>query len=253
MKTKIRCSDGELKTPKECLETDKTLPLPILKKILEGVLKESKPRDRIRFGTTKITTKCLRQSLYQITEEQVLDLDKLWILSRGHAFHNHFDFEKNEVFVEKKFKDFDVIGFIDGIEGDTMYELKTTSNIPEEPQEHHALQLQAYYSMYPEREKINKLLLIYLSLSEIKTFEVPRRDILPWVESRGHQLTTALKAKIPPPKEKSWLCNYCPFLDMCENHKVEKKQAVKSAVDKILYDKKEKKKIETWQELFNNG
>ena len=38
MKTKIRCSDGELKTPKECLETDKTLPLPILKKVLEGVL-----------------------------------------------------------------------------------------------------------------------------------------------------------------------------------------------------------------------
>ena len=244
MKVKIRCPDGEIKTPKECLETEKSIPLPILKKVLEGSLRESKKRDRIRFGTTKITTNCLRQSFYQLTEEQVLDLDKLWILSRGHAFHNHFDFEKNEVFVEKKFKDFDVIGFIDGIDNNKMYELKTTGNIPEEPQDHHVLQAQAYYSMYPEKEKIDKIMLIYLSLSTIKTFEVPKRDIIPWLESRGHQLATALKTKTPPPKEKTWLCNYCPFLDICENHKIEKKEEVKRQVNKIFYNKKEKKKTE---------
>lgn len=251
MVIKIRCPDGEIKTPKECLETEKSIPLPILKKVLEGFLKESKHTDRLRFGTTRLTTKCLRQSFYQLTEEQILDLDKVWILSRGHAFHNHFDFENNEVFVEQKFKEFDVIGFIDGVDGGILYELKTTANIPEEPQDHHTLQAQAYYSMYPEKDKIEKILLVYLSLNTIKTFEVPKRDILPWIESRGHQLTSALKTKTPPPKEKSWLCSYCPFLDICENHKVEKKESAKREVDKIMNNKNEKKKVEAWRDVFN--
>ena len=253
MAIKIKCPDGEIRTPEECLETEKSIPYPLLKKILEGSLRKRKKKDRIRFGVTKIATKCLRQSFYQMTEDQVLELEKLWILSRGHAFHNHFKFEKDEFFIERKFKDFDILGFIDGIEGDVMYELKTTNTIPSQPQDHHTLQLQAYYSMYPDKDQINKLKIVYLNLSTIKTFEIPKRDISPWIESRSHQLVTALQTKIPPPKEKSWLCSYCPFENICENHTVEKKETVKKAVDKIVKNRKELKKMESWQELFNNS
>ena len=250
MKIKIRCPNGDIKTPKECLACGKCLPKPILKKLLGRSLVEGKTREGIRFGTTRLTTKCLRQSFYQLTEEQVFDLEKLWILSRGHAFHEYIEFEENEVFVKKAFDDFEVIGFIDGIENNVMYELKTTSNIPEAPQEHHALQLQAYYSMYPKREEIKKLSVVYLSMSKIKTFEIPKRNIIPWLENRGKQLATALKTNTPPPPEKSWLCNYCPFKDICEGKKIEKKQEVKRIVDKII-NNKETKKLETWKELFN--
>lgn len=251
MKVKIKCSDGEIRTPKECLETEKSIPEPILKKVLEGFLKEKKKNDRWRFGTTRLTSKCLRQSFYQLTEEQILELEKLWVLSRGHAFHNHFSFEENEKFVEHKFEDFDVIGFIDGIEKNAMYELKTTSNIPAKAQEHHALQAQAYYSMYPDKEKIDKLLIVYLSMNSIKTFEIPKRDIIPWLEQRGRQLTAALKTNTPPPREKNWLCSYCPFEDICKNNTVEKKESVKNAVNKIITQKKELKKAEAWRDMFN--
>lgn len=252
MKVKIRCSDGEVRTPKECLDLEKKIPKPILKKLLQGFLKERKHQERWRFGTTRLTTKCLRQSFYQYTEEQILELEKLWVFSRGHAFHGYFDFEENEKFVQKNFEDFDVIGFIDGLENGNLYELKTTKNIPAKPQEHHALQAQAYYSMYPDKENIDKLLLVYLSMGEIRTFEVPKRDITPWLEQRGRQLIAALKTNTPPAKEKNWLCSYCAFKDICENHTVEKKETVKKAADKIINKKKESKKAEAWRDIFNS-
>lgn len=257
MRVKVKCPDGEIRTPKECLEVNKSkefLPHPILKKVVGRLVRKRKKKDKIKFGTTKLTTKCLRQSFYQLTEEQIMDLEKLWILSRGHAFHNHFDFKENEVFVNKKFDDFEVLGFVDGIDDNTLYELKTTGNIPsDKPKGHHALQAQAYYSMYPKRDKIEDIKIVYLSLNEIKPFKVPKRDITPWIESRGHQLTTALKTKTPPPPEKSWLCNYCVFKDMCEGKKVEKKEAAKRATNKIVKNKKENKKMENWKDLFNES
>ncbi len=216
-KTLIKCLDGSIKTPEECLQSGADLPLPILRKLLP---KNRTPQERLkpRFGVARLVNECGRQAYYEMTEDQVVPLEKFWVFSRGHAIHNFFDFEKKEKWVTKEFDDFEAMGFVDGIEGDTLYELKTTSNIPDVPQEHHILQAQGYYSMLPEEEKqkIKNICIVYFSLDKIKVFYVPYRDVSELLRMRGSVLASALKTKIPPPKNVGWLCSYCNFKDICK-------------------------------------
>ncbi len=216
---KIRCPDGSLKTTEWCANCNKCLPKPIKDALLPVERKRSNS-EIPRFGVTRVTNKCLRSTYFDLTEEVVHDLEKLWVFSRGHAFHEHFKFDEKERFIKKNFGDFEVIGFIDAVHDSVIYELKTTNNIPEAPQEHHKLQAQAYYSMMSDEEKakIKKILIVYLSLQKIKVFEVPKRDITEFLEKQGRILVTALKEKIPPNKTQSWLCNYCSHKDRCNGH-----------------------------------
>lgn len=222
-KPKIKCPTGDHKTVQECRDCpNPCLPKPIRHSLLHERDKERKTHEKPTFGVTRLTTNCLRQSYYQLTEEQVHDLEKLWIFSRGHAIHEFItktlDDKDKEVFIRKDFPDFTILGFIDALHDGTIYEFKTTSNIPSTPQKHHALQAQAYYTLLPieQQKQIKKLSVIYLSLGKIVSFEVPKRDILPWLIVRAQQLTNALKNNAPPEKEVTWLCNYCDFQEQCE-------------------------------------
>ena len=223
---KIVCPAGihhSVEESRICPHCIGAVPKPVLHALLSG-------RDRIRgakekpaFGVGSLVDQCLRRSYYKLTEEELLDLEKLWIFSRGHAVHTFVtqtltDKEK-EIFVKKEFPHFDVIGFVDALHDNIIYEFKTTTNIPEEPQEHHALQAQGYFSLLPEekQKQIEKILVVYLSMQKIKTFEVPRRDITSFLESRAAQLTHALQKKLPLHREISWLCKYCEFNDACFN------------------------------------
>jgi len=221
---KIKCPDGSVKTIDWCRQCGKCLPKPIKDSLLHGRERETKPREKPRFGVTKVVANCLRSAYYDMTEEEIQDLEKLWVFSRGHAIHEFITRtlgeEEKEIFVEKKFKHFDLIGFVDAIHKDIIYEFKTTTNIPEKPSESHVLQGQAYYSMLPkeQQEKISKILVVYISLNKIKQFEVPIRDITNFLEEQGNMLSAALKMKIPPNKELSWLCNYCSHQDICDKN-----------------------------------
>lgn len=220
---KVKCPSGEEKEAEFCLECKECYPLPIKKSLLAGRDRERKDRDKPRFGVTRITGNCLRKSYFDLTEEVVHSLDKLWIFSRGHAIHNFFQKdmpeEDCEIFKEKVFGIFDLIGFIDAIHGGTLYEFKTTANLPESPQEHHVLQAQAYFSMLSpeEQEKLEKITIIYFSLSGIKCFEIPKRNVTHFLEANGTILAQALKTKTPPKKDEGWLCKHCEFRDLCDN------------------------------------
>jgi len=68
-----------------------------------------------------------------------------------------------------------------------------------------------------EQAKIEKILIVYVSLKDIKTFEVPKRDVLHFLESRGAILASALSTKTPPHLTRSWLCRFCEFKSKCDN------------------------------------
>ncbi|MBI4096022.1 MAG: Dna2/Cas4 domain-containing protein [DPANN group archaeon] len=222
---KIKCTTGELhdiEHARECPSCLADVPKPILHSLLFGKDRARTPKEKPAFGVGTLVTECLRQSYYKLTEEEILDLEKLWIFSRGHAIHEFItrtleDKKEKEIFIRSEFQQFDVIGFIDAMHLDTIYEFKTTGTIPETPQTHHVLQVQGYYSMLPEEKKkvITKIKIVYLSLQKIKSFDVPKRDILPFLESRAAQLTLALRYKVPPEREVGWQCKYCEFYDMC--------------------------------------
>ena len=224
---KIRCKTGELHDvaqARECPACLADVPKPILHSLLVGKDRVRTPKEKPAFGVGTLVVDCIRQSYYKLTEEEILDLEKLWIFSRGHAIHEFItqtleDKKEKEIFVKTEFPQFDVIGFVDAIHHDTVYEFKTTNTIPESPQTHHTLQVQGYYSMLtPEQQaKIEKIKIIYLSLQKIKVFEVPKRNILPYLEARAAILTNALRKKMPPQREVGWQCKYCDFYSICFN------------------------------------
>ena len=221
---KIKCPDGSLKTVDWCRQCGKCLPKPIKDALLHGRERVTQKREKPRFGVTKLVANCLRSAYYDLTEEEVQDLEKLWVFSRGHAIHEFvtktLTNEEKEIFVEKQFKHFDLVGFIDAIHNNIIYEFKTTANMPEKPTESHVLQGQAYYSLLPKewQEKITKIIVVYISLNKIKHFEVPLRDISEFLEEKGNIIAAALKMKIPPNKEVTWLCNYCNHSDLCDKN-----------------------------------
>ncbi len=220
---KIRCPNGEEKEVEACRNCpNPCLPHPIRHSLLKDRDKVRSKKEKPTFGITSLTSNCIRQSYYKLTIEEVHNLEKLWAFSRGQAIHTFITQtlkdEEKEIFVKKDFPTFTILGFIDAIHDGIIYEFKTTHDIPENPQSHHVLQGQAYYSLLnPEQQaKIKKILLIYLSMQKIKTFEVPKRDITGWLYVRAQQLTNALKTEIPPEKEVTWLCNYCDFEKLCD-------------------------------------
>ena len=167
MAVQVKCPDGEIRTREMCIECQKCMPAHIIDSILPKERKR-KQTDKPRFGVTKLVENCLRKSYYNLTEESILDLKKHWVFNRGHAIHEYItrtlSDQQKEIFIRKEFPNFELIGFIDALKGDTLYEFKTTSNIPSEPQHHHILQAQAYYSMLsPEqRAKVKKIQIVYL-------------------------------------------------------------------------------------------
>jgi CRISPR-associated exonuclease Cas4 len=227
---KIKCPSGKIHTLEECEKCPyckEALPGPMLSSLLNGKKKPRKEQQKPTFGIGLLVSPCLRQSYYKLTEAQVLELEKLWILSRGQALHSFVTSalgeEEKEVFVKKEFPNFDIVGFIDALQNGTIYEFKTTATIPTAPQTSHLLQAQAYFSLLPdaEKEKITNIKIIYLSLQNVKVFDVPKRDITPYLEARAYQLLNALQTKTPPEKEVTWQCKYCEFYKNCFEQKVD--------------------------------
>lgn len=222
---KVRCPDGSEKDAEECIECSKCYPEYILKMLLAGRNRKKKKRDHPRYGVTRLVGGCLRRTYYDLTEEVAHTLDKMWIFNRGTAIHEFVQKdmpqEDIEIFMERKFGTFSVIGFVDAIHKGGLYEFKTTANIPQTPQDAHIMQAQAYYSMLDEEQKakVKKIVIMYFSMHKIKTFEIPLRNVLPHLEARGTILTNAIKTGQQPKREESYLCNYCDFKDICYGHK----------------------------------
>ena len=225
---KIKCPSGAehtIEEAKSCKDCQNLYPKPVLHALLHDRDRPHKEREKPAFGIGMLVSNCLRQSYYKLTEDQVMELEKLWIFSRGHAIHTFvthtLDETEKEIFVKKEFPNFDVLGFVDALHDGIIYEFKTTATLPDAPQTAHVLQAQAYFSLLPEPQKsaVTSIQIIYLSMHSIKVFEIPIRDITSFLEARAVQLTIALKNKLPVEKEVSWLCKYCDFYQKCFSDK----------------------------------
>jgi CRISPR/Cas system-associated exonuclease Cas4 (RecB family) len=222
---RVKCPDGSEVSADECIECSKCYPRSIIKMLLAGRNRKRKKRAKPRYGVTRLVGGCLRKTYYDLTEEVVFPLEKMWIFNRGTAIHEFVqkDMPKEdiEIFMEKSFSTFGVIGFVDAIHEGAMYEFKTTANIPDTPQEAHTLQAQAYYSMLPadKQELVKKILIIYFSMSKIKVYEVVPRNVLPLLEAKGTILTNAIKTGVAPRMEESYICRYCDHREICHGHK----------------------------------
>ena len=220
---KIICPDGEERHIDDIYEVEyEHFPPVVIKALIAGRGKKRKRGNKKpRFGVTRLTGPCLRRSYYDLVEEVPITLNKLWIFARGHAIHNffqeHLDETENEIFLSQDFGLFDAIGYVDVLSDNVMYEFKTTQSIPEKPKLDHIMQLQSYYSMLDleKQSKIKKLCIVYFSLNKIKTYEVPKLNMLNYLEARGSVLANSLKISSPPPREESYICNYCDFKDIC--------------------------------------
>jgi CRISPR/Cas system-associated exonuclease Cas4 (RecB family) len=220
---KILCPDGEERHIKDIFNAEyEHFPPVVIKALIAGRDKKRKrSKKKPRFGVTRLTGPCLRRSYYDLVEEVPITLKKLWIFSRGHAIHNffqeHLDETESEIFLSKDFGLFDAIGYVDVLSNNIMYEFKTIQRIPDKPKIEHIMQIQSYYSMLPpeKQSSIKKLSIIYFSLNEIRNYDVPKVNMLNYLEARGSVLANALKINLPPQREESYICNFCEFKDIC--------------------------------------
>jgi len=217
-KLKIWCPiRGGAVTVDECLKCQACLPEPILRKLFKDV--EHEPN---RYGVTELVSPCIRKSFFARTSNFYPSLKDLYILGRGNAFHNWFNemFQGREIKLVKHFKDFSIIGIVDGYhetkEGIVLYEIKSVTRIPLTPYPHHVTQIQAYYSLAKENMEIDKLELIYLGMNDFARFQVEKKNVLPFLVERAKILHKALQENKPPSIQDTTQCFYCPFRARCQ-------------------------------------
>jgi len=107
-------------------------------------------------------------------------------------------------------------GYADIVLGNILYEIKTTSKIPVKPYFEHILQAGFYAYVLHLRE----FCIVYINDNGYKEFCMETNDgIINIIKDRVRVLKEALESGKPPPREKSVLCNYCPYKTICFEQK----------------------------------
>jgi CRISPR-associated protein Cas4 len=190
-------------------------------KALTSVNAKVFPVDEIT--VTEVASPCLRKAYYQrIRAAAPTPMEFLKIV--GNDIHLKLqDVLRNEgyqieVGLSVKIGDFKLIGRVDALKDDGenphLIEFKTVQEIPQEPYESHALQVQAYLLM----TGLEKGYIVYLARKDgrVRVFKVSRdKKALKKVIEKAYILLKALKEKTPPPPERGPWCNTCPFTLTC--------------------------------------
>lgn len=106
---------------------------------------------------------------------------------------------------------------------------KTTGRLPSRPYEHHKKQIMFYALMYWKTKgiKANYGSVIYIlkntgmendEIVRVFTFPITEKDyekIEVEFVVKSTTLKNALEKDVPPPREPSFLCKYCPWQEMC--------------------------------------
>lgn len=194
------------------------LPEPILDHINSLVEREYTYRD----GSLHVTELlyCLRKSYLRRQETAEKEISQKWYLYRGLIFDELWTtkFSRNQVRITHRIPDGPtIVGKIDFIHEDTIYELKTVSNfyaLKDGAKEQHIKQVK----FYAWCENLDKAKLIYVSLEGVRIFDIDCSDAYETVrelEEKARILYKALKSKIPPEPVESWECRYCEYKNLC--------------------------------------
>jgi CRISPR-associated protein Cas4 len=178
---------------------------------------------------------CLLRQYWIYREGHTVSLEKSGIFKIGELFHDFLTealkmSENLKVETEKpvmlavKYNDkwVRLSGRIDALlelNGEKfIVEVKSISKLPDEPLDHHVMQIQPYMLALG----VQKAVLIYLDKTDLnwKIFEVYfLPDLLEKMVERAVTLDRALFENKAPRSEPSWECKYCEFKERCEASK----------------------------------
>jgi len=194
------------------------LPQKLLQHIDKVTERHHDYRDNI-FYVSELTG-CIRQAyLNRTLKPKIEDYDftQKWRLFRGIIFDQAITtlFERNQIRITHRVKNLPIVitGKADFIEDDVLWELKTVSELPEKPQEHHVLQVLFYaYYLLPKSCRI-----LYVAMDNVRVFEIDYNDELArqaveLLEERAKTLYECLRKNEPPePTKNRRLCESCFF------------------------------------------
>ena len=179
------------------------------------------------YNSISYITDCLTRSYYRITkQESHEDSKNRYYRASGRLIHSFILDKlatklnaKKDVYLKYETPEFVIAGVADIVAGDYVLELKTTTKLPDKPNEAHVEQLNAYMAM------ANKAYgyIVYLSRANgsAKSFEVTfDPELWQYTQDKAKELRKAcLDGYIPKPyKPRSWLikaCKHCEFKEIC--------------------------------------
>jgi len=179
------------------------------------------------YNSISYITDCLTRSYYRITkQESHEDSKNRYYRASGRLIHSFILDKlatklnaKKDVYLKYETPEFVIAGVADIVADDYVLELKTTTKLPDKPNEAHVEQLNAYMAM------ANKAYgyIVYLSRvnGSAKSFEITfNPELWQLTQNKAKELRKAcLDGYIPKPyKPRSWLakaCKHCEFKEIC--------------------------------------
>jgi hypothetical protein len=191
------------------------LPFWMVKKIEESEGEIEYPSNR--FYVSELTS-CLRQSLMfrnpAVFGTSVSFKDK-YAFVRGKIIHDFFLKDFKTVELKKVFtidgEEYDVVGHPDYVEGNVLYELKTVNSLEcykDLPFEENVFQVRAYDTL--NDLKYEKLVIVYLGMSDWKVVEVKKKDVTEELLHNLSVMVRCLKEQRFPTKEEH-TCYWCRY------------------------------------------
>ncbi len=198
------------------------LPEPIKQYIIRKVEEEYEPRANNHLYIKELTG-CLRRAYFKRkVGKKPLDIRKAYAIFRGDLFDKVFTplFRRNQVRVSHRIKGTPIVisGKFDFVENGVIYDLKTIASLyfirKKGAREDDVRQIQ-FYAWCTATPKVR---LAYMDFKDAEVIEITADDrIIEWVERQARVLYEALVNDIPPAKtEDKWRCNYCEYVEECE-------------------------------------
>ena len=196
------------------------------------LVKKSKPRENHSIHVSEVVG-CLRKAYYnrKYGDEQLNHLapTKRVILSLGLSTHLILE----EILEELGYKtestytlnlgSLKLVGTPDAInpQRNSILEIKTVNKLPEQPLEHHILQLNTYQgilkTIYNSRPPIGHIIYIHKRDGQIKIYtHIFNEQLFNKIIEKARIYHEYITQNQEPPAEPNWLCNYCEWKWRCK-------------------------------------
>ena len=207
-----------------------------IKKFLEKRNGIRSQNQKNRYSVTELVS-CKRKSFYKQAgiepEELITDLtlEGMWSTVRGDFLHNMtYAYKWREMDMEYKVPLEDgrvatLVGRLDMYDWKTktVIDLKSTKFVKWQikkvflPKIEHIMQLQCYDTIFSQYIPIENLNIVYVDNNDIVSYNVKKRDLTKWIQTRIQGIEDAITQNDVPPGEPTGLCQFCKYQTRCFN------------------------------------
>lgn len=214
---------------------NKIKPICTPKKIIEFLGKSNRiyaSSNRRGYSVTALLG-CERKAFFQKTftpfDKINLSLveESVWKTTRGNFLHNITQaYSWNELEVEYPLtvdgKNISVFGRLDCYDPDEkcIIEIKSRENVSESiaPDAEHVIQLQVYGTIFGNTIPVERLILVYLDMNNVASFDIPLNDMNAWIRERVSFLENSVAENKMPEGKLSSFCDLCNYQDSCSRY-----------------------------------